>query len=68
MCGVADCAGWIRSMLPWLYACVLCYQVLSGSGADVDCVLLLVLLQIEGGFVQGMGWLCLEEMIWGDKV
>jgi xanthine dehydrogenase molybdopterin-binding subunit B len=24
--------------------------------------------QIEGGFVQGMGWLCLEEMIWGDKV
>jgi xanthine dehydrogenase molybdopterin-binding subunit B len=25
-------------------------------------------LQIEGGFVQGMGWLCLEEMIWGDKV
>jgi xanthine dehydrogenase/oxidase len=23
--------------------------------------------QIEGGFVQGMGWLCLEEMIWGDK-
>jgi hypothetical protein len=27
----------------------------------------LLLLQIEGGFVQGMGWLCLEEMIWGDK-
>ncbi|KAF8057662.1 XDH1 [Scenedesmus sp. PABB004] len=23
--------------------------------------------QIEGGFVQGMGWLCMEEMIWGDK-
>eukprot|EP00775_Hariotina_reticulata_P012370 gene12370-12505_t len=23
--------------------------------------------QVEGGFVQGMGWLCLEEMIWGDK-
>uniref|UniRef100_A0A383W3H7 xanthine dehydrogenase n=1 Tax=Tetradesmus obliquus TaxID=3088 RepID=A0A383W3H7_TETOB len=23
--------------------------------------------QIEGGFVQGMGWLCLEEMVWGDK-
>jgi hypothetical protein len=30
--------------------------------------MLLLLLQIEGGFVQGMGWLCLEEMIWGDKV
>ena len=23
--------------------------------------------QIEGGFVQGMGWLCLEELVWGDK-
>lgn len=36
----------------------------------VDALLLLPLLlqQIEGGFVQGMGWLCLEEMIWGDKV
>jgi xanthine dehydrogenase molybdopterin-binding subunit B len=30
--------------------------------------MLLLLPQIEGGFVQGMGWLCLEEMIWGDKV
>lgn len=62
---MADCAG--RRMLPRLDECVLC-QALSGSGADVDCVLLSVLLQIEGGFVQGMGWLCLEEMIWGDKV
>jgi xanthine dehydrogenase molybdopterin-binding subunit B len=32
------------------------------------CCVGAVLLQIEGGFVQGMGWLCLEEMIWGDKV
>jgi xanthine dehydrogenase molybdopterin-binding subunit B len=31
-------------------------------------VLVVCWLQIEGGFVQGMGWLCLEEMIWGDKV
>ncbi|CAD7700908.1 unnamed protein product [Ostreobium quekettii] len=23
--------------------------------------------QVEGGFVQGMGWLCLEELVWGDK-
>eukprot|EP00798_Chlamydomonas_sp_ICE-L_P022196 gene22196-29256_t len=23
--------------------------------------------QVEGGFVQGMGWLCLEELQWGDK-
>ena len=22
--------------------------------------------QIEGAFVQGMGWLCMEELIWGD--
>jgi len=22
--------------------------------------------QIEGGFVQGVGWLCLEELVWGD--
>jgi xanthine dehydrogenase/oxidase len=22
--------------------------------------------QVEGGFVQGMGWSCLEEMKWGD--
>jgi xanthine dehydrogenase/oxidase len=24
-------------------------------------------LQVEGGFVQGMGWLCLEELVWGDE-
>ena len=24
-------------------------------------------LQVEGGFVQGMGWLVLEELMWGDK-
>ncbi|KXZ53315.1 hypothetical protein GPECTOR_7g1209 [Gonium pectorale] len=23
--------------------------------------------QVEGGFVQGMGWLVLEELMWGDK-
>ena len=23
--------------------------------------------QIEGGFVQGMGWMCIEELQWGDK-
>jgi xanthine dehydrogenase/oxidase len=23
--------------------------------------------QIEGGFVQGMGWVALEELKWGDK-
>jgi xanthine dehydrogenase molybdopterin-binding subunit B len=23
--------------------------------------------QVEGGFLQGMGWLCLEELQWGDK-
>ncbi|KAL0052613.1 hypothetical protein WJX82_004790 [Trebouxia sp. C0006] len=23
--------------------------------------------QVEGGFVQGMGWTCLEELVWGDK-
>src|SRR6185436_4890345 len=23
--------------------------------------------QIEGGFVQGMGWLTREELLWGDK-
>ena len=22
--------------------------------------------QIEGAFVQGMGWSCIEELIWGD--
>lgn len=22
--------------------------------------------QVEGGFVQGMGWSCIEELIWGD--
>ena len=24
-------------------------------------------LQVEGGFVQGMGWSCIEELVWGDK-
>lgn len=24
-------------------------------------------LQVEGGFVQGMGWTCLEELVWGDE-
>lgn len=24
-------------------------------------------MQVEGGFVQGMGWLCMEELIWGDS-
>ncbi|PSC76668.1 Xanthine dehydrogenase [Micractinium conductrix] len=23
--------------------------------------------QVEGGFVQGMGWSCIEELVWGDK-
>ena len=23
--------------------------------------------QIEGGFVQGMGWMCIEELQWGDR-
>ncbi|KAG2484282.1 hypothetical protein HYH03_016926 [Edaphochlamys debaryana] len=23
--------------------------------------------QVEGGFIQGMGWLVLEELMWGDK-
>eukprot|EP00873_Tetraselmis_striata_P035166 jgi/Tetstr1/455430/TSEL_042261.t1 len=23
--------------------------------------------QVEGGFVQGLGWLCIEELVWGDK-
>ena len=23
--------------------------------------------QVEGGFVQGMGWTCLEELVWGDS-
>ncbi|KAJ9512823.1 hypothetical protein QJQ45_029028 [Haematococcus lacustris] len=23
--------------------------------------------QVEGGFVQGMGWLCMEELQWGDR-
>ncbi len=22
---------------------------------------------MEGGFVQGMGWTCLEELVWGDE-
>jgi xanthine dehydrogenase/oxidase len=22
--------------------------------------------QVEGGFVQGMGWTCIEELVWGD--
>ncbi len=25
------------------------------------------LLQVEGGFVQGLGWTCIEELVWGDK-
>ena len=24
-------------------------------------------VQVEGGFVQGMGWTCLEELVWGDE-
>jgi len=28
---------------------------------------MLGLLQVEGGFVQGMGWTCLEELVWGDE-
>lgn len=23
--------------------------------------------QIEGGFVQGMGWMCMEELVWGNN-
>eukprot|EP01023_Acetabularia_acetabulum_P003690 TRINITY_DN11523_c0_g2_i1.p1 TRINITY_DN11523_c0_g2~~TRINITY_DN11523_c0_g2_i1.p1 ORF type:complete len:409 (+),score=82.78 TRINITY_DN11523_c0_g2_i1:605-1831(+) len=23
--------------------------------------------QVEGGFVQGMGWFCIEELVWGDN-
>ena len=23
--------------------------------------------QIEGGFMQGMGWSCMEELVWGDE-
>ncbi len=31
------------------------------------CVRVCMRAQVEGGFVQGMGWLCLEELQWGDK-
>ena len=24
-------------------------------------------LQVEGGFMQGMGWTCIEELVWGDE-
>lgn len=24
-------------------------------------------MQVEGGFAQGMGWTCIEELVWGDK-
>ena len=24
-------------------------------------------VQVEGGFVQGMGWTCIEELVWGDS-
>lgn len=24
-------------------------------------------MQIEGGFLQGLGWVALEELKWGDK-
>jgi xanthine dehydrogenase/oxidase len=32
------------------------------------CIDLLVrlLAQVEGGFIQGMGWVALEELKWGD--
>ena len=23
--------------------------------------------QVEGGFVQGLGWTCIEELQWGDR-
>ena len=23
--------------------------------------------QVEGGYVQGLGWSCLEELVWGDS-
>eukprot|EP01025_Chloroclados_australasicus_P046435 TRINITY_DN5123_c0_g1_i6.p1 TRINITY_DN5123_c0_g1~~TRINITY_DN5123_c0_g1_i6.p1 ORF type:complete len:1400 (-),score=162.31 TRINITY_DN5123_c0_g1_i6:601-4416(-) len=23
--------------------------------------------QVEGGFIQGMGWFCIEELVWGDE-
>ena len=34
----------------------------------LPCALLPTLCaQVEGGFVQGMGWSCIEELVWGDK-
>jgi len=64
--------------MPYTYSCsILEVEAASGllcsaSACDwlvpSDMHVCLPFLQIEGGFVQGMGWLCLEEMIWGDKV
>ena len=34
---------------------------------DIFKQLLSFCLQVEGGFVQGMGWTCLEELVWGDE-
>lgn len=34
---------------------------------DAVSSLRLLLLQVEGGFVQGMGWTCIEELVWGDS-
>ena len=34
---------------------------------DIFKQLLSFRLQVEGGFVQGMGWTCLEELVWGDE-
>lgn len=24
-------------------------------------------MQVEGAFMQGMGWTCIEELVWGDE-
>jgi hypothetical protein len=46
------------------------YVLLTSACLSLEARLMPFLLpcaQVEGGFVQGMGWLVLEELMWGDK-
>lgn len=36
-------------------------------GSLIHKLKLMGFVQVEGGFVQGMGWTCLEELVWGDE-
>ena len=46
----------------------LCTCVCVCAASQLSVILIMALgMQVEGAYMQGMGWTCIEELVWGDQ-